>query len=188
LSRSRAGRFRALAALLGSLLALGSTGCLQLIAPYDDQTVRDIFAAARAVDQFYGELLEAPAGKRQYALFSERYVRIESELRSLVLRNEVRPLNEDSTEIARNILALWQQKKERHMKTDSYQTGAANLDRERFADLFKYAVMAEKGKPGGGEDDRATDWILNRTPGSPRSMLRKWIAPIALSTFDRPSP
>ena len=102
LCRQKAFPPRVLAAFLFSLLSLASAGCLQLIAPYDDQTVRDIFAAARAVDQFYGELLEAPAGKRQYALFSERYVRIESDLRALVLRNEVRPLNEDSTEIARN--------------------------------------------------------------------------------------
>src|SRR6266850_8551792 len=134
-------------ALLGSLLALASAGCLQLIAPYDDQTVRDIFGAARAVDQFYGELIEAPAGKRHYADFSERYVQIESELRALVLRNEVRPLNGDSTEIARNILTLWRQKKERHKLADAYLPGAAALDRDRFADMFKYAAMAEKGKP-----------------------------------------
>lgn len=145
-------RRRLLIAFLGSLLVLGSSACLQLIAPYDDQTVRDIFAAARTVDQFYGDLLEAPAGKRQYARFSERYVQIESDLRALVLRNEVRPLNEDSTGIARNILTLWRQKKERHMQTDTYQAGAAGLDRERFADLFKYAAMAEKGKPGGEND------------------------------------
>jgi hypothetical protein len=147
----RALRRRVLAASLFSLLALASAGCLQLIAPYDDQTVRDIFAAARAVDQFYGELLEAPAGKRQYALFSERYVQIESDLRALVLRNEVRPLNEESTEIAGNILTLWRRKKERHKLADTYLPGAAALDRDRFADMFKYAAMAEKGKPGGEE-------------------------------------
>lgn len=154
-------RRRLLATTLFSLLTLASAGCLQLIAPYDDQTVRDIFATARAVDQFYGELLEAPAGKRQYAHFSERYVQIESDLRALVLRNEVRPLNEESTEMAGNILTLWRQKKERHMRSDTYQSGAAVLDRDRFADMFKYAAMAEKGKPGGqepgGEEPDADD-------------------------------
>ena len=140
---------RAVLATAAVLLAATLAGCLQLVAPYDDQTEREIFAAARTVDQFYGELLEARADARRYARFADRYVQIETELRALVLRNEVRPLNEDSVEIARNILTLWTQAKDRHQKRDGYEPGAARLDRDRFARMFRYALAAERLKPGG---------------------------------------
>ena len=71
---------RATAALVALAAALGAAACLQLIAPYDEQTERETFAAARAIDQFYGELLEARPDARRYAKFSERYVAIESDL------------------------------------------------------------------------------------------------------------
>lgn len=132
------------------LLAATLAGCLQLVAPYDDQTEREIFAAARTVDQFYGELLEARTDARRYAKFADRYVQVETELRALVLRNEVRPLNEDSVEIVRNILTLWTQAKDRHRTHDRYEPGAARLDRDRFARMFRYALAAERLKPGGG--------------------------------------
>ena len=136
-------------AAIALLLVATLPGCLQLVAPYDDQTERETFTAARAVDLFYGEILEARPDARSYAKFSERYVQLEAELRGLVLRNEVRPLNEDSVEIARNILTLWQQAKDRHQKSDGYENGAARLDRDRFARLFRYALTAERSKPGG---------------------------------------
>ncbi len=135
----------AIALLLGASLP----ACLHLVAPYDDQTERETFAAARAVDLFYGGILEARSDARRYAKFSDRYVQVEAELRGLVLRNEVRPLNEDSVEIAHNILTLWQQAKDRHQKSDGYENGAARLDRDRFARLFRYALAAERAKPGG---------------------------------------
>ena len=131
------------------LVAAALAGCLQLVAPYDDQTGREIFAAARSVDQFYGELLEARTDARRYAKVADRYVQIETELRAVVLRNEVRPLNEDSVEIARNILTLWIQAKDRHRTQDGYEPGAARLDRDRFARMFRYALSAERLKPGG---------------------------------------
>ncbi len=133
------------------LLTLAAPACLRLIAPYDEQTQQAIFSAARAVDQLYGELLETDPGKRRYAKFSERYVQIDTELRALVLRNEVRPLNQDSTDIARDILKLWEEKKEQHRRTDGYSDGAARLDRARFARMFKYAAKAEGARPDEGQ-------------------------------------
>ena len=150
--RSRPGRRLAAAARAISILAVAALplslgACVHLIAPYDDLTQQAIFAAARGVDQFYGELLEADAGKRPYAKFAERYVQIDTDLRALLLRNEVRPLNEDSTNIARTLLTLWEEKKEQHRRRDGYPDGVATLDRARFARLFKYAARAERAKP-----------------------------------------
>jgi hypothetical protein len=135
------------------VLAVALAGCLRLVAPYDDQTERDTFAAARAVDQFYGDLLEARPDARRYAKFADRYVEIETTLRALLLRNEVRPLNDDSAEIVRNILTAWTETKDQHRKTDGYETAAARLDRDRFVRQFRYALAAERLKPGGEDDE-----------------------------------
>lgn len=131
------------------LALLTQAGCLHLITSYRAQVENEILAAAKAVDQFYGELLEEDEGKRPYARFKERYVQIETDLRALVLRNEVRPLNEDSTTIVRNLLTLWTQKKDSHRQTNAYGSGSARLDRNRFATMFKYALRAETEKPRG---------------------------------------
>jgi len=146
-TRRLAAAARTLSFLAVSALSLALGACVHLIAPYDDRTQQAIFAAARGVDQFYGELLEADPGKRPYARFGERYVQIDTELRALLLRNEVRPLNEDSTNLVRTLLTLWEEKKEQHRRRDGYPDGVATLDRARFARLFKYAARAERAKP-----------------------------------------
>ncbi len=128
-----------------ALIIIG--GCsLQLISPYDADTQRSTFECAKMVDQFYGKILETDAQNRQYTKFADQYTTIESELRSLVLRNKVRKLNEDSVNISQQILALWQKYKARHKTDDTYSTGNAELDRDRFARLFAYAVRAEDAK------------------------------------------
>lgn len=144
--------------LLAALLA----GCVRLIAGFDEQTRNEILADARAVDRFYGDLLETDAAKRPYPASAPRYVQIETDLRALVLRNEARPLNQDSTDIARKTLLLWQQTKDLHKKRDGYPDGSARLDRESFGRLFLYALTAEQAKPG--EGDRAVAGAGTQAP------------------------
>ncbi|GAM09590.1 hypothetical protein OR1_01870 [Geobacter sp. OR-1] len=129
------------------LLTLFMSGCsLQLVAPFDARTEEQIFNDARLVDQFYGELQETPEQGRSYQLFGPKYREIEVELRSLVLRNKVRKLNEDSTEISQKILDQWGKCKERHKKLDAYKDAVAELDRDRFRRMFEYAARAEGAK------------------------------------------
>jgi hypothetical protein len=148
-----------------------AAGCVHLVAPYDAQIESETLAAARSLDRFYGDLLEEDERQRPYARFKERYVQIETDLRALVLRNEIRPLNEDSAGIARDILALWTQKKERHRTRNGYATGAARLDRDRFVTLFRYALRAERAKGGSTpvahpEEGRDGDGGPGAAPGS----------------------
>jgi hypothetical protein len=130
------------------------TGCgLRLVSPYDANTQEHIFKCAKLVDQFYLELLEVDEGKRQYAKFADRYVAIEAELNSLVFRNKVRSLNEDSVDIAEGILKLWKKYEDRHKDKDAYSTGNAKLDQNRFARMFAYAARAEGAKkPSAGAE------------------------------------
>ncbi len=123
------------------------TGCsVQLIAPYDADTQRTTFECAKLVDHFYGNLLETDGQNRQYAKFVDQYVAIESEINALVLRNKVRKLNTDSIDITEQVLKFWQKYKAQHKKDDTYSTGNAELDRDRFARMLAYSVRAEDAK------------------------------------------
>jgi hypothetical protein len=130
--------------LLGLVIIQGCS--YRLIAAYDEKTEEAIFASAKEVDQFYGRLLEAKEEERLYSKYSEEYVRIEAQLNSLVLRNKVRGLNDDSTDISERILRLWRRYKDKHQEKDTYKTGVAKLDRKRFERMFSYAVRAEGAK------------------------------------------
>lgn len=122
-------------------------GCaVRFVADYDSKTEDAIFEAAKRVDQFYGKLLETPEASRPYEAFAEQYASIEADLSSLVLRNKVRQYNEDSTEIAKKILSFWQEYRGLHKERNTYSTGNAELDRDRFRRLFAYLARAEGAK------------------------------------------
>ena len=55
-------------------------------------------------------------------------------------------VNEDSTDICERILKLWRKYKEKHKSKDTYSTGTAKLDRNRFSRMFSYAARAEGAK------------------------------------------
>ena len=131
--------------LLFSLLSLN--GCMvQFVSDYDAATYEEILRVSKEVDRFYGELLEEEQSQRSYDKYAEAYVELESELRSLVMRNNSRPLNSESTKISQSILDLWIKYKTKHKDKNTYKTGVAKLDRKRFIRLFTSAASAEKAK------------------------------------------
>ncbi|HUK06064.1 MAG TPA: hypothetical protein VLV90_13400 [Burkholderiales bacterium] len=141
------------------LLALSLGGCaIKLVADYDSVTYEEIIKVGKKVDKFYGDLLEAPAGDRGYKKFSERYVDVETDIRSLVTRNQARALNEESTEISEITLKLWIKYKDQHQSRNAYPDGIAKLDRKRFTRLFASAASAEQAKKLDADDkDPAKD-------------------------------
>jgi hypothetical protein len=131
--------------VLAGLLALN--GCtVKFVSDYDAATYEEILRVGKAVDKFYGDLLEEDESKRSYDKYSEAYVELETELRSLVTRNKSRPLNSESTKISESILKLWIKYKTRHKQKNTYKTGNAKLDRNRFIRLFVSAASAENAK------------------------------------------
>lgn len=136
-----------LAMAVGLLLAVGLGACtVKIVADYDASTFEEVLRVGKEVDRFYGMLLEAPQGERPYSKYSIQYVDIETDIRSLVTRNQARPLNKESTQISETILKFWGRYKDKHKANNGYSTGTANLDRNRFERLFKAAAAAEEAK------------------------------------------
>ena len=134
-----------LAVLLAFTIALASCA-IKLVPDYDSATFEEIIKVAKKVDRFYGDLLETDESARPYQKYSDRYVDIETELRWLQMRNSVRALNQESTQISASILALWIKYKSAHKASNRYSDGVAKLDRNRFNRLFVSAADAEAAK------------------------------------------
>lgn len=129
------------------LLAFALGGCaVKLVADYDSVSFEEILKVGKKVDKFYGDLLEAKSSDRAYQKFSDQYVEIETDIRSLVTRNTARALNEESTQISEITLSLWLKYKDGHKTKDTYSDGTAKLDRNRFVRLFAAAASAERAK------------------------------------------
>jgi len=132
-------------------------GCLvKLVDDYDSSTFEEILQVGKKVDKFYGDLLEVNSDERAYQKFRAQYVEIEVDIRSLVTRNKIRALNEESTQISETILKLWLKYKDAHKANDTYSDGTARLDRERFFRLFVAAASAERAKKLTADDKDPT--------------------------------
>lgn len=129
------------------LLGLVFSGCtVKYVADYDPAVMDEIVQVSKAVDMFYGQVLETPEGERQYEKFRSQYAAIDGDLYGLRLKNEIRPLNKESTrqvEIAQN---LWQQDMSDHKKNDSVSDFIANRHREQFRRIFIAMARGEQAK------------------------------------------
>jgi len=129
------------------ILLVGLHGCaLKLVDDFNVATYEATLNTSKFVDRFYGGLLETETNKRPYRQYSAQYVEIETEIRSLYMRNKARPLNEESTRIIDNILGLWLKYKARHKLRNTYSDGNAKLERKRFSKMFISALNAEEAK------------------------------------------
>jgi len=123
------------------------TSCqLKLVSDYDAGVAEAIMEMAKTVDYFYGKILESEESARPYSEYSEDYLNIEIELRALVMRNKIRPLNEESTKISETILEKWTKYRDAHKEKDTYKSVLAKLHRERFTKLFTAMSIAEEAK------------------------------------------
>ena len=123
------------------------TGCTwRYVADYDATVVEEINRISKKVDVFYGKLLETPADERGYQRFKDTYIDIEADLRLLLRRNEIRPLNTETTQQITTTLNLWLEDKAKHEKNDTVSDFIAKKHREQFCRLFVAMAKGEIAK------------------------------------------
>jgi hypothetical protein len=120
-----------------------------LLPEYNAEISKNIENTAKLVDKFYLLMVETTSEEnsgRSYDRFAEMYVEIEVEINSLLNKNKIKPLNENSTRICEITLELWQKYKEEHKTDNTLSNGLIKLNRKVFADLFFAMQVAEEGK------------------------------------------
>ena len=129
------------------IIAVANLNChVQLVAKYDQSAVDDILQTYREIDNLYITLLNTPEKQRIFKDYSNSINTIESEISVMVLKNSARPLNTESTKIAKSILASWRNHRTEFQKKNSYPDELITFDRETFFDNFVALLNAEQSK------------------------------------------
>lgn len=143
----RTRRFLSILVVICSITAFNSCR-VNLLPSYDATISEKIDNTAKAVDRFYLSMLETTSAEnegRSFNKFSEKYVEIEVELNSLLIRNKIRPLNKNSTRICEITLQFWVKYKEEHKAKNTLKDGIILLNRKKFNDLFFAMRVADEG-------------------------------------------
>jgi hypothetical protein len=126
---------------------LMQSGCTyKLVADYNSGLSEETIMVAKKVDYFYANLLNTPDSLRTFDRSSQAYTEIEVDIKSILMRNKIRPLNEESVKIIENTDSLWQKYKTRHKDENTYKDSLLELHRERFARMFMAMFNAEESK------------------------------------------
>lgn len=122
-------------------------GCtVQLTAEYDETIRNEIIRIAGEVEMFYAQLLETEATERTYENFKDGYLMIEVDLRSLLTRNKIRPLNEESAQQTEIALELWLDDKANHKQNDNVSNFIIESHRKQFQRIFIAMAIGEAVK------------------------------------------
>jgi len=123
------------------------SGCtVQFVAEYDESIKNEIIRISNEIDKFYAILLETEQTERTYENFKEEYLTIEVDLRTLLTRNKIRPLNDESTKQTEIALELWLDDKEQHKANENVSNFIINQHRNQFQRLFIAMAIGEKVK------------------------------------------
>ena len=136
--------------ILAVILATSQLSCrVTFVAPYDASVSQQIETISRKVDKFYLTMLETTRNElneREYSKFVKDYIDIEVELNSLLNKNRIRPLNNESTKNCKIALETWTKYKEKHKQENEISDIDIELNRDFLRDLFIVIQIGEKAK------------------------------------------
>ena len=119
---------------------------MHYVADYDASIKDEIIQVAKEVDLFWGRLLDVDASKRSYDKFKGQYNKIETDIRGLVMKNEIRPLNSESTKQAKIALELWIEDRNMHKQKNTISDFIAKRHRQQYMEVFTAMAKGEEAK------------------------------------------
>ncbi|MCP3923901.1 MAG: hypothetical protein GY714_15085 [Desulfobacterales bacterium] len=129
------------------VLILFISGCaVKYVADYDEKVFQEIILTTKKVDIFFATILETPVNKRGYDEFKDKYLSIEADLNSLLTRNQIRDLNEESIKQVKIVIELWLGDKAKHMKKNTFKNFIAKKHREQYRRILVAMAKAELAK------------------------------------------
>ena len=83
---------------------------------------------------------------RAISTFKNSYNEIETDIRGLLMKNEIRPLNKVSTQQVKILLDLWVEDKELHKTNDGFSDFEDKRHRTQFVRVFTAIAKGEEAK------------------------------------------
>ncbi len=124
-----------------------TSGCtMKYIADHDAAVFTDIVSVSKKMDVFFATLLETPKENREFNIFSETYIDIESDLNSLLVRYEIRELNAETIRNIGIVIKLWKEDKADHQKKNTVSDFIAKTYRDQYNHAFIAMAKAKAAK------------------------------------------
>ena len=129
--------------LIAFFIAL--SGCkVALLPPYNAELENQIVNAAKLTDKLYLSIIDAPIDKKLYSDYAEKYLEIEVEINSILLKNETRPKNADFIVIIKNLQDHFKQYKNDHKIKNKLSDAELLIYNEELKGFWKPLVIAER--------------------------------------------
>ena len=119
---------------------------VQLLPSHDAALQEEITSLAKTVDKFYLHMMESDSAGRSFTSNVGDYIDIEAELRSILNKNRIKPLNQNAIRINEITLETWIKEKEKHRAANTLSKGIIKLNAMTFRDFFYAMLVAEQAK------------------------------------------
>lgn len=132
--------------VLAVMLCLAFSHCkVALVPPYDADIEQQIVNTAKMNDRLYLEMQDEPVADRTYSKYSSKYLDIESEINSILLKNQARKQSHDLIVITNNLKTLFVQFKDKHKQDTTINDADIKLNQLQIAAAWKALLVAERG-------------------------------------------
>jgi len=112
---------------------------------YDAAIEEQIVNTAKLNDRLYLQMKEETGSNRTYNKYSGKYLDIESEINSILLKNQARKQSHDLIVIINNLKTLFTQFKEKHKQDNTVGDADIKLNQLQIAAAWKALLVAERG-------------------------------------------
>ncbi|CAN5684916.1 hypothetical protein BH10BAC2_BH10BAC2_03680 [soil metagenome] len=120
------------------------SGCkVQLVPVYSAELENQIIEGAKMTDMLYMEMIDAPADKRSYDLYAEKYRAIEAEINSILLKNETRAKAEDMVASVKQLREGFVNARNEHKAKTTLSDPELIILRETFKAFWKPVLIEE---------------------------------------------
>jgi hypothetical protein len=116
-----------------------------LVPEYSSELEAQIVQGAKLNDKLYIDLLNANPDKRSFQLYAGKYAEVESEIHSILLKNETRKKNNDMLVIIRNLDSAFVEYKNQHKSQDRLSDGEIKVNQAFIKAFWKPLLIAESG-------------------------------------------
>lgn len=129
--------------LLSLIMFLSYSCHIKLVPTYSAALEQQIADAAKATDKLYLQIIDADEGSRTYAQFKDAYMQIETEINSILLKNEARDKNDNFLKIIDNLKKAFAEAKEFHKTNTTLRQGEAKGYQATLAGFWAPLYIAE---------------------------------------------
>ncbi|MGI8950264.1 MAG: hypothetical protein ACR2FN_01635 [Chitinophagaceae bacterium] len=126
------------------LLFISAISCkVALVPEYNADLETQISNDAKMTDMLYLEMMDASADKKNYSLYADKYINIETEINSILLKNEARAKAGDIVASVEKLRDYFVKAKEDHKKRDTLSNAEFLIYNEQLKAFWKPILVEE---------------------------------------------